>query len=179
VYRKVPPVVVALFVAFLPTLAAARDDSGRPGIRTTEPYIANLVEIGVKQSPSFRALVEQLDRTDVVVYVRRVQLAPQHSGQLTFLSAVGGLRYVMVRLAFDRPVREKLATLGHELQHALEIAARADIVDADSLASALEEFGIEQGGYGGIGRSFETAAAREVGIRIRKEVSGALTLAEE
>jgi hypothetical protein len=83
-------------------------DGARYHIRTTDPMLTALVQDGVRTSPTFRALVERLIASDVVVYLRcDHQMAMHADGRLTFAANAGGLRYVVVRL---RRVRWRAST---------------------------------------------------------------------
>jgi hypothetical protein len=129
-----------------------------------------MVRAGRDESPSFRALLDQLEKTDVVVYVQCARLPRHLSGELTFLSAAGGIRYLMVRLAWDQIVARKIAILGHELQHALEVAANPDIVSAGTMALAYERFGFKR--RRALDRvDFDTVAAIDTGIAIWRELA--------
>jgi hypothetical protein len=121
--------------------------------------------------------VAALDRSDVVVYVVCGRLPPQLSGQLTFVSTAGGRRYVLVRLRWDQGQHARIATLGHELQHALEIAEHPEIVDAVTMARAFRRFGFER--MTQRGESFDSAAAVEAGERVWKDVRGMSAASEE
>jgi hypothetical protein len=63
-------------------------------------------------------------------------------GRLTFATKAAGRRYVHVRLAQQMSGLRERATLGHELQHAVELADTPAIVDDASLAHAFRRFGI-------------------------------------
>ena len=139
-------------------------------VRTTEPPIAALLRNAMQQSPVFRELVTQLTESDVIVYVKTDRHMPTGlAGHLRFVGSGGGRRYVVVTLAWGCADIRTMATLGHELRHALEIAERPDIVDAPTLARAFAGFA-EQSAYGR-SYSFETAAAIEAGERVWSEVS--------
>ena len=165
----------ACLVVLITLLAGARahaDDTGRelkPRIRTTERRIRALLDEGLRHSPSLRALVARLAAADVVVYLECGRLPARLDGQLTFVSAAGGLRYVLVQLAWDRPTARKIATLGHELQHAVEIAERPSIVDRASLAHAYNGFGFVRH-PAGHARSFDTVAAVDAGRQVWREL---------
>jgi hypothetical protein len=171
------PVVVVLIALLLAARAHADDigDDLKPRIRTTEPRIRALIENGLERSPSLRALVTRLAAADVVVYLECGRLPPRLDGRLTFVSAAGGLRYVLVRLASDRPRARTIAALGHELQHAVEIAERPAIVDRTSLADEYSRFGFVREAADHA-RSFDTVAAIDAGRRIWREL---LTRAED
>jgi hypothetical protein len=105
-----------------------------------------------------------------VVYVQCARLRSHVEGELTFLAAAGGVRYVMVRLAWHLTTHRKIAILGHELQHAIEIADRPEIVDSRTLARAYEKFGFTR--RAGPSRvDFDTAAAIGTGDTIWREMS--------
>jgi hypothetical protein len=161
---------VVTLLAVVPGAHAADVSSATMHVRTNEPDIATLIREAMQKSPSFRLLVERLNSSDVIVYVRSVrQLPPGVDGHLTFMGVAGGRRYVVVSLDWGRSRLRQTATLGHELQHAVEIAERRDIVDSPSMQLAYEGFG-EEGDWRPKGRSFDTAAAIQAGDRIWKEM---------
>ena len=173
---RVLPVLLGSFVFLLATVAAATTpaaddvaDDVLPRLRTTDRRIRALLDDGVARSPSLRALVARLAGRDVVVYLRCGTLPAGLDGQLTFVSAAGGFRYVVVRLAFALPPQRTIATLGHELQHAVEIADHPDIVDQASLARAYARIGFRPR-TGRAVTAFDTQAAIAAGVQIGREI---------
>jgi len=159
-------VLVLVLVAGAPASAA-----DIPRLRIVDRHVRALLHEGLARSPSLRALVERLARGDVVVYLRCEPLPPNLEGRLTFVSAVGGFRYVLVHLAPDRPHLRRIGALGHELQHAVEIAERPDIVDQASLGRAYAGFGFERrAAFYGV-TAFDTVAAVDAGDQIRREIT--------
>jgi hypothetical protein len=166
--------LLVTFVSFVFALVTARPLSGAdhvPRLRTTDPHIRAVLEAGLAHSPSLRALVHRLAGGDVVVYLRGAQLSPRLDGQLTFVSAAGGFRYVVVHLAADRPWHRQIAALGHELQHAVEIAEHPDIIDHAALARAYTRIGFPRVPRQHAVRSFDTLAAIAAGEQIRRELA--------
>jgi hypothetical protein len=163
-------VVVLVCVACAPSGASpAESPPHRSMLRPMDAQMRGLVQAGRAQSPSFSALVDRLAAADVVVYVKCAWLRSRIDGELTFLSAAGGLRYVMVRVAPHLTTQRKIAILGHELQHALEIAERPAIVDSATLARAYEQFGFTR--RAGSRVDFDTAAAIDTGHTIWRVVT--------
>jgi hypothetical protein len=165
-------VILVLFAVILSAASsyAAGAQPATSHVRTSESIIAGLIRQGIAESASFRALVSRLDASDVVVYVRfERQLSAQLEGQLTFVGGGGGRRYVVVALAWGRPDLRALATLGHELQHAVEVAEHPEIIDSDTLADGYEAFGHATRRVA-TARSYETAAAIDAGHRVWKEL---------
>lgn len=165
-----PLFVILLAMLFAaPAAGAGADDV--PRLRTADRRLRALVEEAVARSPSLRALVGRLQRSDVVVYLRCEALSPRLDGRLTFVSAVGGFRYVLVHLAAERSPLRKMAALGHELQHAVEIAERPEIVDHASLARAYASFGFERRAERYAVTAFDTVAAVAAGEQVRREIT--------
>ena len=162
--------LVSLMFALV-TVAAVPGAGEIPRLRTSDRHIRALLAEGLAHSPSLRALVNRLAAGDVVVYLKCAQLSSRLDGQLTFVSAAGGFRYVLVHLAMDRPWYRQIATLGHELQHAVEIAEQPDIIDQAALARAYTRIGFARVPRQHAVRSFDTLAAIAAGEQVRRELA--------
>jgi hypothetical protein len=161
-----------LFLITLVTSAPIRADPvpRQPRLRLTHSRLEQVVGHGRRQSPSFQALLDQLEATDIVVYVECARLPARVDGQLTFVTAAAGTRYVLVRIAWDLPLARKIAILGHELQHALEIARSPDVVSAETMAAAYQRFGFTRN-RGGKRVDFDSVAAIDAGMTIWRELA--------
>ncbi|MEO8499765.1 MAG: hypothetical protein ABI565_02535 [Vicinamibacteria bacterium] len=134
----------------------------------TRPLSASaigLIEDASERSRIVTGLLKDLEKADVVVYVSSstpgVTTGP--ASYLTFISREAGVRYLMVRIDFFRlSPAERIAALGHELQHALEIAAAPEVRDAASLAGLYRRIGRESSAG-----HFESEEARDTGNRVR------------
>jgi hypothetical protein len=62
----------------------------------------------------------------------------------------------------------QVAALGHELQHAMEVADAPDVRDEGALARFYARIGTE----GALPRSYDTLAAQLAGRRVLMEVQG-------
>jgi hypothetical protein len=160
-------VLIAL-VATGSTPPATAGNVGTGGVRPLQARGNGLVARGLARSATFRWLIDEIAQSDLVVYV---DLDPynvrKQDGVLTFVACAGGMRFVEVWLRPTRTDDELVVTLGHELQHAVEVARAPQIVDQASFAAF----------YRSAGRSdnpgrFETAAALEVAARVRAELAG-------
>ena len=176
-HSRIVTVRIAAVVSILIVIAAVTSvpigaDSvpAHPRLRLPDRRLLPVVQAGRDGSPSFRALIERLETTDVVVYVQCARLRSRLDGELTFLAAAGGLRYVLVRIGWDLPLERKIAVLGHELQHALEVAQNPDIVSAGTMALAYERFGFTRNrGFDRV--DFDTAAAIDTGVTSSRELA--------
>jgi hypothetical protein len=164
---------ILLLASLLVSLAAGHAGAAVPHLRPLTSSAKIVIERGLSQSPAFRELVERLNRSDVVVYVDEDYFQSKAlAGQLSFLTTAGGYRYVRVRLQWRSYDIQQVATLAHELQHALEIAGRRDIVDQESMARAFADFGHQRPLISGVVESFETTAAMDAGDRVWRELAG-------
>jgi hypothetical protein len=149
-------------------VALATSSLDDAAVRTHEPLLASMLTQAALHSPSFQALLDRLRASDLVVYVRtRFELPQMMHGQLTFVGDGGGRRYLLIDVAWGLMDDNLVAALAHELQHAVEVAERPDIVDTASLGRAYESFGIEK--VQRIGKTFETQRAIDTGKRVRAE----------
>jgi hypothetical protein len=145
-----------------------------PHVRATAQGAQRLVDEGAQRSAIVRALIERLEASDVVVYVSEDEgMADGVAGQLTFVSAVGGRRYVRVRIRRQESRDYEVAILGHELQHAVEIAGAPEVIDQPSMANFYSREGTDQS-HGQRDR-FDTQAAIDCGRDVLSELSGART----
>jgi hypothetical protein len=167
--------VLALLIA--PATRAAADEAADfahlPRIRTADARLRRLIQQGMRRSSTFKALVDRLQRSDVVVYVQcdgdpRSRLA----GRLTFVSSAGGFRYVVARLAPLDASAQQIAILAHELQHAVEIADTPAIVDSQSLAREYLRIGHVNVWSPLAGISFDSEAAVAAGRLVAEELAG-------
>jgi hypothetical protein len=142
-------------------------------VRTTDRRLTAALEMGLRDSPTFRELVNRINASDVVVYVTRdgATLPPGLDGRLTFLSSTGGFRYVVVRVNVNLSAPRLVSLLGHELQHAREIADSDSIVDAVSMA---REYAARLGYHNRTNYdehlTFDSQAAIRAGEQVLKEM---------
>lgn len=138
--------------------------------RPLSPGAAVLLADAAAASSIVRAQIEALEWTDLIVYVTDLYdtAGGAPAACLNWISAAGGRRYVLIRVAGRQGLpHERIVWLGHELQHALEVAAAPGVQDEAGLERLYRRIGWEQS----TGR-FETDAAQEAGELIRNELAG-------
>ena len=147
-------------------------DAWQP-LRPESAAVRALMTGGIERSSTFRDLTTRLGGADVTVYVRFSRCPGDLPGCLLWASTAPGVRRVLIKLdPFGRSPNELTALLGHELQHALEVAEAPEIRDLASFQKAFDRRGWK-GAHG-----FETAQAREVTKRVAAEL-GATTKSGE
>jgi hypothetical protein len=169
-YRPVRLLSFASLLFFLANPATAQESAAQSytHIRTTKAQVRAVMSLGLKVSPTLRAIVEQIESSDVIAYIDTDLLtAPNVAGQSQFVNAAGGKRYVRVLIDTRFNGTMLLGLLGHELQHVAEIAGEPSIVDHRSLAAFYRRSGFRSPA-GGTNR-FESAAAIVAGRRVMND----------
>jgi hypothetical protein len=165
----------ALTIVLL-TLGAAgtafADPQGLPPwkhLLALSPGAITLMNDSIDRSAIVEGLIRKVEESGVVVYLTDAMPAANAGplSYLTYLSNEGDLRYLLVRIDRWRtsPV-ERIALLGHELQHALEVASAPEVRDARGMARLYRRIGWESRPD-----KFETDAAQSIGNRVRSEVA--------
>ena len=134
-------------------------------VRPEGSAIRALIDRGIERSATFRDLNTALDNTDVTVYVRFSPCSGGVPACLLWAAAGTDVRRLLIKIdRFGRSPDELTALLAHELQHAIEVAADAEIKD---LASFQNSF---------VSRGWKHAAGLETGEagKIAKRVAAEL-----
>lgn len=148
--------------------AAPTADTASPGVRCLTPVAQLLVREGTRGSPTFRALLREIDRTDVIVLVvtgKREPDDPSH-GNLHLIGTGHVNRFLRVWVdSWYGTRREQVALLGHELHHALEIGQAPEARTVAGIAALYARIGqkVEE-------RCYETRAAQNVGALVNAEL---------
>jgi hypothetical protein len=119
-------------------------------VRSNDQYLIRLIRRGYDQSPTFKALVDALQHSNVIVFVQMGRCA---GGRIrSCLVAVAGSdrdRHIRIRLDPQHTVENGLiAAAGHELQHAVEVAERPEVTDQASLAALYRRIATGRCGQG-------------------------------
>jgi hypothetical protein len=137
-------------------------------VRATDARLHSLLAEGLNRSRTFASLVTALNRSDVIVHIESVMTLPQGTmGQLTMMPMTGDVRYLRVQIRADLSRREAISLIGHELQHALEIATATDVRDSTALIGLYERIGHASNGE----HVYDTKAAQDTGRIVRRELN--------
>jgi hypothetical protein len=136
-------------------------------VRCLDREACRLLAAGITASPTIAREVADLQVTDLIVGVETSAVLMKIRGEARMLAATPGARHVRIRIRIPGAWPELLSVLGHELQHALEIAAAPDVRDTATFRAHYLRIGYERmhGGY------YETEAAIEAGRRVAAELA--------
>ena len=168
--RTLLAVVSAIAVTATISSAQEAGPAALPHVRAATADAAELLDELIARSPTARDLIEQLDQSDLLIYVRyQLFSTTTMTGRIGFLESSRPRRLAVIEVAYRNTRTDQLAALGHELQHAVEIAGAPLVRDAPSLAAFYAAIG-DSTGHAGRSETFETAAAAATGRRIRNEL---------
>src|SRR6185295_6735080 len=143
--------------------------SPMPRVRSTTPVIATALVEAERRSPTFNALVRTIEGTDGIVYVERgrcrrgVHACLSHS-----VTSGGGFRFLRILVDSVDDVVELMATIGHELRHAIEILSEPSV----RTATAAYNFYSREAPT--TRQTFETPAAIRAGVAVAEELARSL-----
>jgi len=148
----------------------AHADMVAPRVRPVGNRITALLERGYAVSPTLAVLVDALEHTDIIVHVTECWLDDgAYSGDTQFVATAGGQRYLGIRLDVRLHDEAAIAMLGHELQHAWEIASHPWVSDQMTLAELYARIGYENQRTLR-SHAVETTAARDTARHVLSEL---------
>lgn len=137
-------------------------------VRTTNTRIHQALRQGLARSPTFRAMVEALQQSDVILHIDPGECSCGNTRScVTFVAAPGQVRYLRATVSLRQIDHELIAHVGHELFHATEIAAAPQVVSRHTLRDFYQQRGRRTCG---LPCGYETEAAVRVHDRLRVEL---------
>lgn len=137
------------------------------GVRSSHPGLSAVIRTASERSMTFRGLLETIEATDGSVHVEH-GTCPWHArGCLLSTVTISG-RYRVLQIVVNANAREDqlMGTIGHELQHAIEVLSYRNIRTPSALYLLYQRNGLTLVR----GRAFESNAAVKVGNSVLAEV---------
>lgn len=147
-------------------------------VRSLDAPVQALLADGYRRSPTLQRLAADVARTDGIVYIQ-AEHCPVRTLRACLLHTIrdtGDFRYLWIRIKPDEDPDEMVASIGHELQHALEVLSQKWIRSRWDMLTFYRS--AEAGAYGStplgsVFTSYETPAAVEITGRVRSELEAA------
>lgn len=164
--RSIPAVVVVALVGGISQQTFAVESARIPRVRDNgDPSIAQLIQEATDRSATFRRLVDTIDATDGIVYVEQGTCGHHVRACLALTVRVAGPnRILRIVVNTRRDHSELLASIGHELQHAIEALSDLHVTNNRAIYFFFDRIGPT-----GEGR-FETIAAIHAGLDVLAEL---------
>ena len=179
--RRAARAAVALAVLGQAFLASATESSaamaGQPPLMAPDARVRGVtsrmvavIDDAAARSKTFHALVDQIGSTDGIVYVAEGQCGRGVRACLLLTMTLMGPNRVLRILIDARKVdRDLMVSVGHELQHALEVLSHRSIRSGSAMILFYKKEGSNEGGH------FETDAAIKVGRAVRAELDAGVS----
>ena len=139
-------------------------------VRSTDTRFAVLIARGARESATFKSLTAAIGATDGLVYVEPGSCPLGVHACLRMWVHVSG-PYRLLRISIDtrsdKSDVELIASIGHELQHAIEALSERAVTNGVRLYNFFRRYAPTTGA------TFETTAAVHVGHAVRDELKEA------
>ena len=124
-------IAIAIFL-IVPNAQAQRDSHV---VRAMDVTLAATLDDAYRSSPAMQWLVNELERSDLIVHVvgMPAPLRTHFNGTMQFVKAAGGRRFLRIRVNEQLGAEQRAAALAHELHHALEVSRSIAVVGQASL----------------------------------------------
>jgi hypothetical protein len=163
------PLVILSFAIAAPA-AFANGPTGEVRLRPQDARLELALKEGAARSTTFKALVDRIEKSNVIVYIATNPIMKSNlSGMLTWMTRVGDYRYVRASISPDLTFDQTIATVAHELQHAVEVIEDESVIDEKTLVALYRRIG-HQNSNAAPAR-WETTAAQHAGFQVRRELA--------
>jgi len=151
-------------------VARSSGDDSPSRVRSEDRRMAGLIDRGIRHSATFRLLIDSIQTTDGIVQIesggcpRGVRACLRMSVQV---SGANRLLRISIDMRHNKSDLEVIASIGHELGHAIEGLSERAVTNRDRLYNFFRRYAPTDGA------SFETTAAVKIGDAIRNELRAA------
>ena len=157
--------MTGLIGAGRPVVAASMDAPAVDRVRSTNAVIGRVLKEASDRSQAFRRLVETINASDGTVFVEEGQCGQGVRACLVTVTMAGANRNLWVKVDTDTADVDLMGSIGHELQHAIEVLSDRTVTSG----TAMYFFYLKKGSRSQTG-TFETRAAVAAGEAVRTEV---------
>ena len=134
-------------------------------IRAASRDARRLIDKAATRSATVAQLIDRLAMTDVIVYVQLTIGPHVDTAHTSLATATREGRFLRVVINARTSPWDQVQMLGHELQHALEIAGAPEVVDAAGMRALFERIGLP----GRKPNQYETLEAQRVQALVRRD----------
>ena len=144
-------------------------------IRSTDAGLVAVLQDAVPRSRTLKRLVEGIEQSDGLVYLW--EGACPHSTRaclLLHLEQAGPNRLLHIHIPPGKRDVDAAGSIAHELQHAVEVLSDRRVKTTDDLFALYYRIGLDPASSWLQNRThgrFETAAAQEIGLQVRNELT--------
>lgn len=163
--RRFAVMTCVLTGMMLPSVAA-QDAAPDTHVRALDESARRLIVEARSASPTVARLIATLDHSDVIVLTSVTFMSGGVAADTRFVSVTRCMRILSLRIDRLAAPWDQITYLGHELQHALEVASAPRVRSDSDLRALMTRIGRNRGS----GRQFETDRAIQVALNVRHEI---------
>ncbi len=164
--------LLAIVICSLVSTAAFADSWREARIRPQDARLVAVLRQGAERSETFRALVDRIEASNVFVYLALSPVMKSSlAGKLNWMTRSGEYRYLRATINTEQNPDQMIATVAHELQHVVEVIEDEQVSDQRSLQELYKRIG--RPSISGVATGWETEAAQQIGVRVRRELVAA------
>ena len=135
-------------------------------VRGETPKLVAIISEAAAQSETFRGLVDRIGTSDGLVYVMEGRCEPRLPACLLHRVTIAGpYRMLWIRVDSRHSALDLMASIGHELQHAVEVLGNRAIRSDEGIRLLFRQMCTLCSGV------FETGAAASAGRAVREELA--------
>jgi len=158
--------VLVLLFGVIPGRVASAAVGDATRVRSSSHYLELVTYEALERSPTFRRLVGEIEQSDGIVYVEPGTCYHGVRSCLTMSVVLAGqFRILRVLVNPARPPWDLMESIGHELQHAVEVLSNRSVRRNDQTFSLYQQIGNTSR------EAFETQAAVKAGFAVSEEVA--------
>jgi hypothetical protein len=147
----------------------APQESSGARVRAEDLDLAALIRRATDRSPTFRQIMDAIQASDGIVYVQRDRCRHYvRSCLVLWMGFLGPYRVLRVNVARGKDDIETMASIAHELRHALEVLSEPGVRSSHGMYQLYTR------NHAWRGETFETAAAIEAENAVYKELRARL-----
>jgi hypothetical protein len=158
-------IVAALALGLVGSAAAQDRTATGPRVRTANVKFVALIQMAAERSETFRTLVAAIDASNDIVYIEEGLCRHGVRACLIAVTATGKQRILRIRVSARAADIAVMATIGHELQHAIEVIGNPRVNSTE----AMQQFYLRIGSRG-LTSAIETREAVEAGRKVTDEL---------
>ena len=134
-------------------------------VRCLDKESLKLLDSVREQSVTARRMIERLESSDMITYVRIAPTFGRLRATTRILGHVEDARFVLISITSLASRADRALLLGHELQHAVELAEAPWVRNDQGMVEMYERIGWRESS-----NAYETPAAVEAGRVVREEI---------
>ena len=138
-------------------------------VRAQDLDLSALIRQATDRSPTFRGIVDAVQASDGIVYIQRDRCRHYvRSCLVLWMGFAGPYRVLRVNVAGGKNDIETMASIAHELRHALEVLGEPGVRSSDGMYQLYTR------NHAWRGVTFETATAIDAGNAVYRELKRSL-----